>query len=272
MARTNFRLGKQTGRYLLIATMSGLLASCGGSSSTDADNGVPLGEQDADLDGIINDEDDDADGDSIPDLSDNFVDLDGDGLDDITLLTEAEAEGDITEGDEFVEVSAQNPCGSESGSDNSSSTASWGDNCLVERSLTGGQFADSLFAAGIQRVLYCSGFGSASSYTAFADGEYGELSEAAAIEFQNAESLTPDGIVGSQTWARLQERVQLLTPGVPGATPDIYGFSSGRCEGIPMFYQEVSSALVAGGWTLARNQPNESEEVPFSYEAPFNRL
>ena len=192
MARKFPRIGKQAGQFILVASMAGLLASCGGSSSGDGDGSlVPLGEQDADNDGIINDEDDDADGDNIPDLDDEFVDLDGDGRDDLTLLTEAELEGDPGNEGEFVEVSAENPCGSESGTDNSSANANWNDNCLVERSLTGGQFADSLFSVGIQRVLYCSGFGSASSYTVFADGEFGELSEEATIDFQNAESLTP---------------------------------------------------------------------------------
>ena len=272
MARKFPRIGKQAGQLMLIASMTGLLAGCGGSSTGDEDGTtVPLGEQDADNDGTINDEDDDADGDNIPDLDDEFVDLDGDGRDDLTLLTEAELEGDPGNEGEFVEVSAENPCGSESGTDNSSANASWNDNCVVERSLTGGQFADSLFAVGIQRVLYCSGFGDASSYIAFADGEFGELSEEATIDFQNAESLTPDGIVGRETWGRLQTRLELLALAGADETRDTYGFTSGRCADIPLFYQEYINSE-AGGWTLARNQPNEAEEVPFSYELPFNRL
>lgn len=267
MARKFPQIGKQAGQFLFIASMTGLLVGCGGSSSGD----VPLGQQDADNDGIINDEDDDADGDNIPDLDDQFVDLDGDGRDDISLLTEAELEGDSGNEGEFVEVSAENPCGSERGEDNSSEDAEWNNNCYVERSLTGGQFADSLFAAGIQRVLYCSGFGNASSYIAFADGEFGELSEAATIEFQNAESLTPDGVVGRETWGRLQTRLELLALAGADETRDTYGFTTGRCAGIPLFYQEYINSE-AGGWTLARNQPNEAEEVPFSYELPFNRL
>ncbi len=271
MARKIPVIGKEAGQFILIATLTGLLTACGGSSSGDGDTDLPLGQQDADNDGFINDEDDDADGDGIPDLNDEFVDLDGDGRDDLTLLTEAELEGDTGNDGEFVEVSAANPCGSESGTDNASLTPAWNDNCLVERSLTGGQFADSLFSVGIQRVLYCSGFGNASSYTAFADGEYGELSEAAAIEFQNAEALTPDGIVGEATWARLQSRLELLVLADDDNPRDTYGFTTGRCAGIALFYQEYENS-VAGGWTLARNQPNEAEEIPFSYELPFGRL
>lgn len=272
MVRRPSLIGKNVGQFLMIASMTGLLASCGGSSG----DSVPLGEQDADNDTIINDEDDDADGDNILDINDNFVDLDGDGLDDITLLTEAEANGEVGGGDEFVAVSAENPCGSESGTDNASVNNDWNDNCLIERSLTGGQFADSFFAVGIQRVLYCSGYGSASSYTVFADGEYGENSEAALREFQDDEpGLTVDGIVGPQTWARLQERVQLLDVGVAGVSSDTYGFTEGRCAGIAMFYQDfsfVDNETVLGGWTLARNVPNEDQQVPFSYEEAFGRL
>lgn len=271
MVRKPSLIGKRVGQYLVIATVAGLLASCGGSS------GDTLGQQDADGDGIINDEDDDADGDGNPDISDNFVDLDGDGLDDSSLLTEAEAAGDSGNGDELVAVSAENPCGSESGTDNDSSTPDWNDNCLVERSLNGGQFADSFFAVGIQRVLYCSGYGTASSYTAFADGEYGELSEAAAIAFQTSEpGLVADGIVGPLTWARLQARIALLEVGEPDTIPDAYGFQEGRCAGIPLFYQDFSldenGSSVLGGWTLARNVPNEEQQVPFSYEEAFGRL
>ncbi len=249
-------LGKEAGRYLLIASMTGLMVGCGGSSG---DAETPTIEQDADLDGI-------------PDSEDNFIDLDGDGFDDLTGFTEAEANG-VT----VVEVSTENPCGGENGTDNDSSTAGWEDNCVVKRESDGGQFADSLFSAGIQRVLFCSGFGTGTNYTVFADGEYGPASETAAIAFQQAESLVTDGIVGPQTWARLQERVELLVEGDFTGTPDTYGFKTGVCADIPMFYQEISPTtdslgIVGGGWTLARNQPNESQTIPFSYEEPFGRL
>ena len=46
-----------------------------------------------------------------------------DGLDDITFLTEVEANAGTV-----VEVTAETPCGGERGTDNDSSTADWGDN------------------------------------------------------------------------------------------------------------------------------------------------
>jgi peptidoglycan hydrolase-like protein with peptidoglycan-binding domain len=269
MVKTYSRQGMTASRYLLVAAMTGLLVGCGGSSGDD----VPLGEQDADGDLILNQDDDDADGDGILDINDSFVDLNGDGLDDITLLTEEE----ITPPAEFTAVSAANPCGSENGTDNASVNNAWNDNCVIKRSLKGGQFADSLFSVGIQRVLFCSGFGSGTDYRVFADGEYGPGSETAAIAFQNAEGLTADGIVGPQTWASLQNRIELLDTGIIGSTPDTYGFTTGQCADVPMFYQETTLAddglgVVRGGWTLARNQPNEEQSVPFSYEEAFGRL
>lgn len=287
MLKKSSLLSKEAGRYLLIASMTGVLVGCGSSSGdTDADadvdtdtdtvTEVPLGEQDFDSDLIPNSEDEDADGDGLNDFTeDNFVDLDGDGLDDFSLLTEA----DIEAGTVF-EVSAEHPCGSQGGTDNNSSNDEWSDNCVVRRSTTSaGQFADSLFSVGIQRVLYCAGFAETSDYagdndyTDFADGEYGPASEAAAIRFQEEELLVSDGIVGRQTWARLRERVELLSLGSPGVSPDTLGFTSGVCADIPLFYQDITEAgdgaVIPEGWTLALNQPNEVDSAPFSYEEPF---
>lgn len=273
------RHGHKASRYLLVAIFSGALVSCSGGGSGDGDDGgmIAIGDQDADGDLIINSEDDDADGDGILDIEDSFVDLDGDGFDDITLLTQAEIDEAESGGDGFTEVSAENVCGSEAGSDNNSSNNDWNDNCVVRRSTIGGQFADSLFSVGIQRVLFCSGFGEASSYTVFADGEYGPGSEAAMISFQSAEGLVDDGIVGPASWAALQDRVELLVAGTLGSTPDTYGFTTGPCENIALFYQEVSATadslgIIRGAWTLARNIPNQAEAIPFSFELPFGRL
>lgn len=241
MVRTFPRLGNKAVPYVLIAAMSVLLAGCGGSSG---ETELPI------------DQDTGEDGFDIDDV---------DGTDDLDEVGDDVADG-------VIQVSDAHPCGGEEGSDNMSATPEWNDNCEVKRSLKGGQFADSLFAVGIQRVLYCSGYGAGNSYIDFAEGEYGELSEAAAMDFQRDESLAIDGIVGEQTWARLQEKLELLEEGVPGENPDVLGFTTGRCAGIPMFYQTVTADSLLGGWTLARNRPNEAEEVAFSYEKPFNKL
>lgn len=282
--------GKPFARYLIIASFTGLLVGCGGGSgdTTDGD-GIDLGDvfdpDDVDGDGIPNAEDidfspTDLDGDGIPNIDDD--DVDGDGI--INSLDEDYVPGDA-DGDGFTDPSASDPCGSERGTDSNSSNANWDDNCHIERSITTGQFADSLYSAGIQRVVYCSGdadsaidFATYPDFAAFSDGEYGPASEAATEAFQAINSPPADGIVGAATWGALRDEISLLTPGTAGADGvayDAYGFSSGRCAGTPLFYQAsrlTSSGIVGGGWTLARNPPNSTERVEFSTAAPFGRL
>lgn len=268
------RVGRSASQYMLIATMTSLLVACG---SGDTAESAP----DLDSDGIIDSEDDDDDGDLIPDIDDLFTDRDGDGFDDVSGFTEAEAYPPLgpadADGDGFVDVTDTTPCGSESGTDNASANNTWNDNCLVERSSIGGQFADSLYSVGIQRVIYCEGFGAGASYTNFADGEFGPNSEAALQEFQRRELLTDDGKVGPQTWARLQAQIEMLDEGTfdsTGSARDTWGFSEGRCAGIPMFYQQVQSGQDSEntdllGWSLARNLPNQTDTLPFSIGSPF---
>lgn len=267
MVKLISRTGSRASRFVLVVAMTGLLAGCGGGSG---DMGTEGTEGDADGDGIL-------------DLVDPFVDLDGDGFDDLTGETEAEANASGIDGDNdndgFVDPSETAVCGSEGGTDADSSTPNWNDNCVIERQLAGGQFADSLYTVGVQRVVYCSGFGTGDNYAAFADGEFGPGTEAAVQAFQRAEGLTDDGIVGALTWARLQEKVVALPgqEGILGTSPDAVGFTDGSCANIPLFYQQTSAAadgfgIDGGSWELARNAPNDDQRIPFSIGSPFNRL
>lgn len=260
------RTMRRTSRHFVLAALTALLFGCGGGSG-DTD----LGETDADADGI-------------PDIDDPFVDVDPvDGLDDLTGLTEAEV---IALSTNTLIPTASQPCGNQpaSATDNNSSTASWDDNCLVARAIRseaqGAFLADSLYAVGIQRVIFCLGFGNGASYTDFADGEYAELSEAAMQQFQSSEGLVADGLVGPASWGALESQLELLNAGTldgTGQGVDTYGFTTERCNGIPMFYQTTSLAsdginIDVGGWSLARNQPNQGQTTDFSFERPFNRL
>lgn len=268
------RSGNRARQLIVIVAMTGLLVGCGGGS------GDTVEESDFDKDNIPDSMDEDADGDEVLDIIDPFVDLDSDGFDDFTGATEAEAtetvemiDGDL-DGDGFVDVSETALCGSERGSDNNSSNNTWDDNCHVRRATENGQFARSLYAVGIQRVLYCSGFsvGGATSSIAFADGIYGPNTETAVENFQRAEGITVDGDVGSETWPRLQARLTRLDFGVVGTTPDSFGFTEGPCANTVLFYQNtIPNGLdspIPTNWELARNEPNEGQRIPFSVAAP----
>jgi len=268
-------------RYALIATMTGLLAGCGGDGAgdgTDIDTGLgDFDPTDVDGDGIPNTEDmdysaTDLDGDGILNLDDD--DVDGDGI--LNELDDDYVPGDV-DGDGFTDATADAPCGGEGGTDNKSANNSWDDNCVIERQAGGGQFADSLYTVGIQRIVYCAGFGDGADYAAFADGEFGPGTEAAVQAYQTDRGLTSDGGVGPQTWAKLQGEIAVLDFGEVGGADDSYGFKEGRCANSVMFYQNTAvSADGAGidrlGWTLAKNPPNESQQVPFSTDPAFGQL
>lgn len=282
MVKMISRVGSGTRRCLVVAAMASVLTACGGGSG----DSMPVGDEDLNGDGVIDALDIDLDGDGLADVDDLFVDVNGDGFDDRTGDTEAEANasnvpGDL-DGDGFTDVSETNQCGSENGTDNGTdndlSTATWDDNCVIKRSTINGQFANSLYSVGIQRVVFCTGFGMGDDYTAFADGMYGPNSETAVKAFQQAEGLVDDGIVGPLTWGRLQARVEVLTPGQIGSsTPDAMGFATGPCAGIPMFYQFTSASednlmSVRGRWELAKNQPVADQRVAFSIDSPTGQL
>ena len=275
---------RQSWRYSAIVALSATMAACGGSSgttgtetTTDSQGGFDLGGlSDFDLDGVSDFDDFDADGDGILDSEDNFVDLNNDGFDDLNGNTEFS---------EFENVSFASACGNESGSVASGEDADWDDNCFIRRSIDGGEFADSLYSVGIQRIIFCSGFDGDTglTLTQFADGEYGPASEAALQDFQASfpNPLAADGIVGSNTWAKLQDAIVRLEIGesLPGSSValDPYGFMSGPCAFQPLLYQTVTqdaqtSVFIGGGWRLARNPPASDETVPFSIALPFNRL
>ena len=279
-------------RYSAVVALSASMVACGGSSgTTNTDTGTDdnfdfeTSDFDGDLDGdgILDSLDSDADGDGVLDSVDNFVDLDQDGRDDGTFLTESES---LAGGDSNLNNLTEDlPCGIEDGTVAFGEEADWSDNCQIRRSINGGEFADSLYAVGIQRIVYCSAVEGTftQSLEVFADGEYGPATEAAVQVFQasSPNPLTDDGIVGGETWGKLQDSLERLDLGLlsPSQTVtfDTFGFSTGPCAGQPLFYQTVTqdaetSVFVEEGWRLAKNEPNSDETVPFSIELPFGRL
>ena len=283
-----------TGNALLLAVASATLVACGGGSSTGTGTDIDGGNEtfvifDADNDGIEDAIDLDADGDGLADSDSNdvFIDLDGDGLDDFSFNSLGEAYVGVTGGEDLVSVTLDDVCGSVSGSDAFSDNPFWNDNCFIERSISaGGIFADSLYSVGIQRILFCSGFAETAgqSYVDFADGEYGPASETAMRAFQASAPgpITDDGIVGRDTWAKLQDAlvfdtaaVQVVTQSIQGTDVerDAYSYIAGPCAGIVLFYQDVvdnGDFRTLGAWRLAKNTPNQDQAIAFSIEPPFS--
>ncbi|MFK8082716.1 MAG: peptidoglycan-binding protein [Granulosicoccus sp.] len=256
----------------VIATTTGTVPQEGNSMSfqenhfdLSCDTGLSS-DQDFDGDGIANSEDDDADGDNTPDVFDPFIDLDGDSLDDGTRRNEE---------DSYIFVSERNPCGPEEGFDSHSRNSDWADNCTIR---SGGRYSRSVYIAGVQRIVYCSGFGEGENFASFADGELGPTSVEALREFQRSspDVLVDDGVVNAQTWAKLQSKLERLEINFDGSfSRDSYGFTEGRCANTPLFFQNVDFSVtpaLGGGWTMGRNPPNEAIGTAFSFTNHLSTL
>lgn len=157
------------------------------------------------------------------------------------------------------------PCEQAGGVDPDSSTPLWNDNCVIERS---GPFADSYYTRGIQRILFCLGFDNgATDIGAFADAEFGPITEAEVRNFQTDRGLSVDGIVGPDTWDALQDSL-VLVPELSTATRDAFRVAGERCPEV-QFYQRIDQNTGEGlDWTIANN-PGEDVEVEFSVTNPF---
>lgn len=184
---------------------------------------------------------------------------------------EVDTNGDAIAPD-LIEPSAEFPCGSAAGDDPDSSTNTWADNCVV----TGNnQHRNSLYTAGIQRILWCTGFDdpAVGSVDAFTDGDWGPATQRALEAFQTDRGLTADGAVGPQTWQALRD--SLTTDPLTFATgggPEQYGVQGDRCATTPLFINQTSfenSQVVMGGWQLTTGE-NDATPIPFSIGSPFN--
>jgi len=220
-------------RWFAVVALSATLVACGGGSGDDPDpddgDGLPTIGGGDDLDPPI----DGGDG------SDPLVD--GGGVDPSTDGCEGPAA---------------------TSTDLDSSTPDWDDNCQV---LVGGQHANSTYALGIQRIVFCRGNAQSqdiADLAAFADGRYGPLSEDAVKNFQTAQGLAPDGIVGPQSWTALQGVLDLLEA---GTERNIYGVRPGICDMVTQFYQNRDPSGALARWTIAET-PGSSTAISFGVD------
>jgi len=179
-------------------------------------------------------------------------------------------------------------CSGRGGSDPGSTNAAWNDNCTIEydvdrdiEAVIRGPFYHTTYVKGIQRIVACQEHaGADANVEAFADGFYGINSRNAVIEFQKAEGLVADGIVGPITWGKLQEQVEdpALITADSDADYNAYGIArndaaSGTidCSADTNFFGKFSVDIAAEdafeAWEMSKTA-GSAEKGSFSIAAP----
>ncbi len=225
----------------------------------------------------------DSDSDGLPDgleyntllTNPNLVDSDFDGTDD----GDEDSDGDgVTDADEvangtdpIVANGTNNPT-PQACSDTNSSNDFWGDNCQLNRF---GDYARSSYTQGVQRILWCQGNGqNVATITAFADGAFGPMTEQAVRDFQAANSIAVDGVVGPDTWNSLRSKLSVVSFSATAEGYDTHSIIG--CDSDVQFYQRTVESTDASGatttdlfeWQMART-PGSAERVDFSTGAPY---
>jgi len=156
---------------------------------------------------------------------------------------------------------SEDGCEGGSGTDLDSSTADWADNCRIR---VGGEHQRSTYSQGIQRIVWCRGHNAGNNdILAFADGDFGPISEEQVRQFQQAQQIDVDGVVGPETWGALQDVLFVLDN--TAADRDTHEVQGEACPGVAQFYQQRALDGALTGWTMAVT-PGNPEGIAFSVD------
>jgi len=265
------------GHMTAICLLAGTVAACGGSS------GGSAGGDGTDTENLFgNNDTTDSDGDLITDVIEaqlgtdpDLIDSDFDGISDADEDTDNDGVSNIDEINGGTDpavadsIVIDNGDGDGDGGDNTgggsdcdrnSDTPEWGDNCTVRN---GGSFATSSYTRGIQRILWCQGFDADQDINQFADGIFGDNTEQAVRDFQEANGIAVDGVVGMETWPVLFNALSLISN---DTDRDVHSIDGLNCNVEAQFYQLVDG-IVLSGWQMAQF-PGSTVGVDFGVGAP----
>jgi len=141
-------------------------------------------------------------------------------------------------------------------------------------------FYESTYVQGIQRILYCQGYGTEGvTFDQFADGFYGPFSKEAVREYQADKGLNVDGDVGMETWGALQEDVENSDTLISAHSDDkyrAYGIRPSNqsalrgiddCSQVIHFFHRFNNPPETAGWEMA-SSPGENVKSSFSIAEP----
>lgn len=270
-------------KLLTASMLSVFLVACGGGTSGD-------GTTEGALDAVGTTDD-------FGEVDDGFTDdfgLDS-GLTDDGLTDEGGTDdgfvagggGIDSDGNGISDANENAICKGFPGTDEVSENADWIDNCEMRADINPGEgvvrspFYHSTYSTGIQRVLYCSGYGGVSASTAaFADGFFGPATGEAVRAFQTGEGLAIDGIVGPETWSRMQTKVEsnaafIVNEAIDANEYDVFGVIAATdpnavaidCSAERNFLGLVGDSFEIEQWRLT-DTPGGSGVTHFSVNTP----